>query len=113
MSKTKTKAELREEVEMLSAELVGIKKLLRETQDEQKRAAERIKQGVKKQSDQLQEARDKIYNEAQVAYTSAVATAKEVYDEFRQQVPENLGMVSLGVREQVMFTLKQVFGDDL
>lgn len=110
---SKSKAELQEELELVQAELAATKAALEECRTESQRAIEKIKLGVKKQSDQLQEARDKIYNEAKEIYASAITTARDVYKDFEQQVPENMGMLANGVRDQVMYTLKQIFGDEL
>lgn len=112
MSK-KTKTDLHEELEMVRAELAMTAEELQNLKKEAARTVALTKTNIQKQTDKVMQERKRIYDEAAAAYTEALSTARLIYADFEKQVEVELGLVAAGVREQVLHTLKQVFGDEL
>lgn len=110
---SKTKAELQEELEVSQASLAAAVDEIEKLKDAARKSERMERNKATRKADQLEEERKRLYAEAQDVYTQALNVARDVYQNFEEEVEANLGLVAQQVRSQVMATLKQVFGDEL
>lgn len=110
---SKTKPELQEELKLVKAELAMVNAELESVKAQMKKTIESQKAKAQRHSDKLKEDLKKVYDDAQEVYTQAISTAREVYKGYELQAEDQLGIPAKAVREQVMYSLKQIFGDEL
>lgn len=108
-----SKAELEEQVDLLEAQLEAANAEIKDLKTAISKKVKQAKAKAQKQSDQLEKERKVIYDEAKDVYTQSLKVARDVYASYEKEVAANLGIVAQQVREQIMYTLSQVFGDDL
>lgn len=108
-----SKAQLQEQLDLANEALADAKAEIADLKEDARKAIARQKEKVQKQADKLENERKAMYDEAKELYMQSLSVAKDIYKSFKGEAKANLGIVALGVREQVMHTLEQVFGDEL